>query len=208
MISYAITVKDELQELKTLVERLLQYKGDTDEIVIVQDITANNVDVKTYLETQSDVKKFDYAFENHFAKMKNFMISRCKQDWIFNIDADELPHESLLGNLPAILEMNTDVDAIWVPRINIVNGITPEHIAKWGWVVNEKGWINWPNDAQCRIYKNSRDIYWSNPVHEQLAGTGITKISKLPDVEELSLYHIKDIKRQEQQNSYYSQLQK
>lgn len=204
MISYAITVKNELKEIQELIERLHRYRQDDDEIVVVQDMKENDPDVSLYLNNESEIKVFGYEFNNNFSEMKNFLTSKCSQPWIFNIDADELPHETLLDNIRDILEQNEDIDAVWVPRVNIVNGITPEHIAKWGWIVNEKGWINWPHDAQCRIYKNSRDIYWDKPVHEQLTGDGIKKISKLPDIEELSLYHIKDIKRQEQQNSYYS----
>ena len=43
-------------------------------------------------------------------------------DYIFHIDADEIPNEVLLKQLPQILEIN-DTDLVWVPRINIVNGI-------------------------------------------------------------------------------------
>lgn len=203
MISYAITVKDELRELSALVDLLTKHIKDTDEIVVVQDITFNDSKISEYLKTHPHVKSYGFEFNNNFAILKNFMTSKCKNEWIFNIDADELPHEVLLINIHEILSNNPDVDAIWVPRINIVNGITDEHIKKWGWSINEKGWINWPYDAQCRIYKNSRDIYWHKPVHEQLAGS-LKKISKLPDEEELSLYHIKDIDRQEKQNNYYS----
>lgn len=205
MISFAITVKDELLELKKLINSILRYKGDEDEIIIVQDTTTNNVDVKTYLDSQSDVKVFNFEFKNDFSEMKNFMNSCCKNPWIFNIDADEIPHENLLSNIHIILTMNDTVDAMWVPRINIVNGITDEHIKKWGWDINENGWINWPNDPQCRIYKNKKEIYWHKPVHEQLTGK-IKVISKFPDVEELSLYHVKDIKRQEFQNDLYSKI--
>jgi len=205
MISYAITVKDEIEEIKKLVDALLQLKGEQDEIVIIRDSKNDNQDVKTYLANQSGIKVFDFFFEDDFSKLKNFMNRCCSNPWIFNIDADEMPHETLLQNIHEILEQNNEIDAIWVPRINIVNGITPEHITKWKWIVNERGWINWPHDAQCRIYKNTPDIYWHKPVHEQLTGS-IRNISKLPDLEELSLYHIKDIERQERQNEFYSKI--
>ena len=204
MISYAITIKDELKELEVLTAKLSQYKGENDEIIVIRDSTENNLDIKKYLDNQSEIKSYDFLFENDFSELKNFMNSCCSKEWIFNIDADELPHDNLLGSIHEILKMNQTIDAIWIPRINIVNGITYEHIQKWGWVVNEKGWINWPNDAQCRIYKNSPDIKWTKKVHEQLVG--YKTISKLPDVEELSLYHIKDIKKQENQNNYYSKI--
>jgi hypothetical protein len=62
-----------------------------------------------------------------------------------------------------------DVDMVRVPRVNTVEGLTEEHIKKWGWNVNEKGWVNWA-DWQMRIYKNAPHIKWVNKVHEVLEG--------------------------------------
>ena len=107
-----------------------------------------------------------------------------------------------MENIHAILEMN-DVDVILVPRVNIVKGLTKEHIQRWGWHVNEQGWVNWP-DPQWRIYKNVDYIKWENKVHEKL--TGYKTISNLPVDINFSLHHIKTIERQEQQNEYYSTL--
>jgi hypothetical protein len=90
---------------------------------------------------------------------------------------------------------------ILVPRINIVQGITPQHIQAWGWKQNEKGWIQWP-DHQWRIYKNSPDIKWKNKIHEIL--DGYKTYSGLPELEEYALYHPKTIEKQEKQNNYYS----
>ena len=95
------------------------------------------------------------------------------------------------------------IDVILVPRVNTVDGLTDEHIQKWGWNVNENGWVNWP-DMQYRIYKNSDNIKWVNKVHEVLEG--FQTLSHLPMAEELALYHPKDIGRQEKQNAYYDTL--
>ena len=46
-----------------------------------------------------------------------------------------------MRRLPQILEIN-DTDLVWVPRINIVNGITDFHLNLWKWRVTEQGWIN------------------------------------------------------------------
>ena len=81
-----------------------------------------------------------------------------------------------------------------------VAGLTDEHITKWGWNVNKDGWVNYP-DLQWRIWKNKPEIKWKNKVHEVLEG--FEYYTALPAVEQLSLYHPKDIKRQEQQNKYY-----
>ena len=61
--------------------------------------------------------------EKTFSALKNYTKEQCSGDYIFHIDADEIPNEVLLKQLPQILEIN-DTDLVWVPRINIVNGIT------------------------------------------------------------------------------------
>ena len=82
----------------------------------------------------------------------------------------------------------------------MVDGITQEHINKWGWNVNEKGWVNWP-DYQGRIWRNRQNIRWKNPVHEVLEG--YKEHTYLPAEEQFSFYHPKDIDRQEKQNKFY-----
>ena len=109
-------------------------------------------------------------------------------------------HEYLIKSLPYILEANPDTEAYWVPRVNTVAGITEEHIAKWGWRLDEKNRVNWP-DWQMRLYRNSDNIYWIKPVHEQLKG--YTKFANLPPEEKYALYHPKNIGRQERQNKFY-----
>jgi hypothetical protein len=98
-----------------------------------------------------------------------------------------------------LIEQNP-VDVIFVPRVNIVQDITQEHIDKWRWNVNDKGWVNWP-DYQLRIYKKTDDIEWGNKVHETL--TGYDTFSNFPAEEVWSLYHYKQIDKQEKQNEFY-----
>jgi hypothetical protein len=109
--------------------------------------------------------------------------------------------EYIVKNLNQILELNPKVDLIFVPRINTVNGITQEHIDKWGWRLNEKGWVNFP-DAQGRIYR--KGMTWYGKVHERIIGG--QKFSSLPNDEEYCIQHHKTIDRQEKQNKYYSGL--
>lgn len=206
-ISYAIPVCNEIKEIKRLLEFLIKAKRRQDEIVILVDEQNGTEEVKDYVEDFAH-QYLDFDFVNvyyhplnqDFAAHKNFLNGCCKGDYIFQIDADELPDESLLEYLPEILEINA-IDAIWIPRINIVNGITPDHIAKWGWNCNENGWINWPNDDQLRVYANKPEIKWERKVHERL--TGYKTISKFPDQKEFALWHVKDIARQERQNEFY-----
>jgi glycosyltransferase involved in cell wall biosynthesis len=203
-ISYAITVCNELKEIKRLVDFLLSNKRKEDEIVILFDQSKGTQEVITYLDTiKTEGCLVSNRFEGHFAKWKNLLTTHCTGDYIFQIDADELPHINLIQNLPSLLEANPTVDMLRVPRVNTVEGLTEKHIKKWGWNVNEKGWVNWA-DGQMRIYRNTPSIKWVNKVHEVLEG--YKTHGMLPLEEEWALYHPKTIEKQEKQNNYYNTL--
>jgi glycosyltransferase involved in cell wall biosynthesis len=207
-ISYAITVCNEFKEIQNLIHFLLRYKRLKDEIVVLVDMTKNEPtsELLGYLHklSSSDIITLsEQNFNNHFADWKNKLSSFCKGDYIFQIDADELPNENLIAVLPELLEENNEIDVFLVPRVNTVEGLTPEHIAKWGWRVNDEGWVNWP-DYQWRIWKNKPEIQWVNKVHERL--DGFKMYTAMPDVEYFALYHPKTIERQEKQNNYYETL--
>jgi len=202
-ISYAVTVCNEFVEIQRLLTFLIDRKEPQDEIVVFYDTNNGTSEVERYLTILgSGIRRIGYHFDGHFGHMKNALTEACLGDYIFQIDADEIPNEVLMDNIHPILESN-DVDVILVPRVNTVEGLTQEHIQKWGWNVNEMGWVNFP-DPQWRIYKNKESIRWENKVHEKLVG--YDTISNLPWTEELSLYHRKVIQRQERQNDYYNTL--
>ena len=203
-ISYAITVCNEIDELTRLLNFLQLHIRENDEIVIQYDTDTATKEVKEYLKIveklHTNHKVIDFPLNKDFASFKNNLKSNCSKDYIFQIDADEIPNESLIEYLPQVLDSNP-VDVIFVPRVNTVEGITDHHIFKWGWRVNEKGWVNFP-DYQLRIYKRTEEVEWRNKVHETI--TGYTTFSNFPAEEHWSLYHPKDIKRQEKQNDFYS----
>jgi len=205
-ISYAITVCNEYEEIQKLISTLLLNIREEDEIVVLFDKKSGTAEVWEYL---IELRKHEYikltpkTFKNHFADWKNYLTTLCVGDYIFQIDADEIPHEILLGYLPEMLENNPNNEVYLVPRVNTVEGLTDEHIKKWGWKVDDKGWVNYP-DYQWRIWKNKPDIKWVNKVHERLEG--FRTYATIPSTEQLSLYHPKGINRQEKQNAYYDTL--
>ena len=178
-ISYAITVYNELDEIIYLIEFLKKTKRPTDEIVVLFDDKGPN-QVWTYLKSQEQyIILHPSNFNNDFAEWKNKLNKLCTGDYIFQIDADEVPNELLIENLHIILEDNKS-DIILVPRINYVKGITQHHLKTWQWKQNEKGWVQWP-DHQWRIYKNTPEIKWKNKLHEIL--DGYTTYANLPEME-------------------------
>ena len=205
-ISYAITVCNEFVEIQKLVLFLLKHKRDKDEIVILYDYKNGDKGIEEFLRSHSVNSEFIWHkgdFNHHFADWKNHLTDLCTGDYIFQIDADEIPNKQLIYSLPEILKGNPNNEVYLVPRVNTVEGLTDEHIQKWRWNVNEKGWVNWP-DNQWRIWKKKDEIKWRNKVHEVLEG--YKTYAALPPMEELALYHPKTIDRQVKQNEYYNTL--
>ena len=205
-ISYAVTVCNEFLEIQRLIKFLLENKRIQDEIVVLYDGKNGDIEVESFLRANSINGEFAWhkaEFQGHFADWKNKLTSFCNGDYIFQIDADEIPCTPILEALPDILQGNPDVDVYLVPRVNTVEGMNQDHMQQWGWNVNAEGWVNWP-DYQWRIYRNDNTITWKNKVHEVLQG--FTKYAMLPMEENYSLYHPKTIERQIKQNAYYDTL--
>tara|TARA_B100001093_G_scaffold455996_1_gene466597 strand:- start:169 stop:795 length:627 start_codon:yes stop_codon:yes gene_type:complete len=206
-ISYAIPVHNEYKELKHLLNYLYNYKRPEDEIVIQCDKGNTTPEVYKVLDEYSKLnmsyKHVEFSLNSDFATFKNNLKDNCTGDYIFQIDADEYPEEYLMSTLPTIIKDNNKVDIFWVPRINLVEGLTTNHVKRWGWVMNNGNRVNFP-DYQCRILKNVKRIKWKNKVHEVL--TGYKTESKLPINDEFCLHHPKTIERQEAQNKFYNTL--
>ena len=98
-ISYAITVCNEIVEIQRLVSFLLEHKREEDEITILFDVRGGTDEVEEYLRANSVNCEFNWiknSFKGHFADWKNYLTTLCSGDYIFQIDADEIPNESLI----------------------------------------------------------------------------------------------------------------
>ena len=203
-ISYAIPVCNEYKEIEYLLQYLIKNVREGDEIIVQCDEGNTTLEVYKVLNKCADrVKVIEYPLNNDFAAFKNNLKDNCEGDYIFQLDADEYPEEYLMKHVDWFIDNNSEVDIFWVPRINKVEGLTQAHIDKWGWNVDPKGRVNFP-DYQCRILKNVKRIKWKNKVHEIL--TGHQTESHLPANDDFCIHHLKDIKRQEKQNELYSTL--
>lgn len=212
LVSFAITTHNEGQYIKTLLDQLIPHcKSTGDEIVILDDYS-DDEETKQIIFGALGQAAMEYSglqvrmafrhLNGDFAGQKNHLNELCKGKYIFQIDADETLAPELLHNLHDILNSN-DIDLYYVPRINIVNGLTQEDITRWGWRVNEKGHVMRP-DYQSRLYRNTPDILWQGKVHERIIG--FKSYSALPDEDEYCIIHIKEVERQRKQNDFYSTL--
>lgn len=205
-ISYGITVNNEADEISKLLNTLLPLIDKSDEVIVLQDITNKTQDVTDILDQYSNkIIRLEARLDGDFATFKNNLITAATKDYLFQIDADEIPKESLIRGIKSYLSEKWKDDVVMVPRINIVNGVTEEHINKWDWEVNADGYINFP-DYQYRIFKLNKGIIWENKVHERLRN--YKAIVSLPSTDySMCLLHIKEIEKQEEQNSFYSTIQ-
>jgi hypothetical protein len=159
-LSYGITVCNELEEVKRLVNFLLSNKREEDEICVLLDkpkCPPPLLDQLYRFSSANWIKLKESSFQGHFADWKNELTRMCSGDYIFAIDADEIPHKALIDNLPAILESNPDNEVYLVPRVNTVEGITKRHTNQWGWRLSK---IESPNlieekemDTESEEYK-------------------------------------------------------
>ena len=121
-ISYGLTAWIEHEELDNLLNYLKSRIDDEDEIVIVYDQNRATPEVINVMESfkRDNYYSYPFNFQQNWLENKNYLGSKCTGDYIFQIDADELPSEFLLQNIKQIIEMNP-IYVFVVPRINIVN---------------------------------------------------------------------------------------
>ncbi|MBB4807646.1 hypothetical protein HNP38_002952 [Chryseobacterium defluvii] len=203
-ISYGITVNDEVNELKHLLDTLIPMIDEEDEIIVLQDVTRKNKEVADLIETYgTKIIKIEAQLNGDFASFKNNLIRQAKCKYLFQIDADEYPAADLIKKLKPYLKKEKSVECFFVPRINIVEGITEEYIKKMNWNINREGYINFP-DYQPRLIKNNKKIFWKNKVHETFYG--FKNFTEMPKDYERCLIHKKNFEKQKKQNDFYETL--
>lgn len=198
-LSYAIGVCTEAKELWDLLTFLWEVKRPSDEVVVIKDSGKVTPQVQSVLDEFPDVIQAERKFDGDFAEHKNFFSKVCKGEYIFNIDADEIPQEFLIKAVEKITSQENPPDFLAIPRINICPGYTQEFIKKHNFLCNDMGWINWP-DYQGRVYH--RDLKWVGKVHEKIEG--YKKPQTIEADPKFSLWHIKSTSKQNKQNELYN----
>ena len=198
-ISYAICVCDEHRELDSLLSFLVEVIDKDDEINILVDSGKVTPKVKSVLHQFNDrIVVNERTFCGNFSTHRNYHITKCTGDYIFVLDADEIPQENLIKNIKTF-----DSDILYIPRINIIPGYTEDWCKRVNFRVNDVGWINWP-DYQGRFFRNDGNIKWNLGLHERL--TGSDKIAQLQADPMIAIWHIKTFQKQNAQDKFYKNL--
>ena len=205
MITYGITVADEFFEFKRLVDNIQAYIHEDEEIVILADANKVTNEIVTYADL-CKLKVNYFNFQNNFSDFKNELFNISSKDYLFQIDADEQIPPSLIYLLRSVAQ-NKEIDLLWVPRINLIRGMSDEDIQNFNWMINSLGWEGFP-DYQARFVKIKSEIRWSGEVHELLRGAKNSKMIQQEPVDMYSILHVKNIEKQKKQNSLYKQIEK
>lgn len=204
-ISYGITVCNEAEELRRLLDLILREKGKRDEVIVLQDVTIEDQAVNDIISSYGDKIVLRKALLNKdFSSFKNSLIEVATGDYLFQLDADEIPQHTLLHKIKGLLRKKYKYDCFLIPRINRVNGITDNHLEKWKWMMDTEDRINFP-DYQTRLFKLNGKIKWMNAVHEELVGFERKYHLSIKD-DTFCLLHIKSIDKQIIQNDFYKEL--
>jgi glycosyltransferase involved in cell wall biosynthesis len=187
-VSFSILTHNETDSLRKLIEQLSSIKTIWDEIIIVDDYSDNPETIKilSWASDEKGAKVFRNKLNNDFAQQKNFANSKCSNEYIFNIDADELLDDTLAKTFKEILKLNRDVEMYRLPRINKVSGITSQHIGKWGWQISkldseiEEKSISRASD-EYRLYKSYNLIIFEDDKSDKIRF--FTPIINFPDLQ-------------------------
>jgi len=134
LISYLVTCKNTGLSLQFLLERLYKYNQNC-ECIILDDYSddSNTLQVLNNISNNNFFKIYKHKLDRNYSEHKNYGKTFCQGEYIFQIDDDEMPAETLLESLIELIDLNKDVELFWIPRINDFKGVTDIEAKKWGW---------------------------------------------------------------------------
>ncbi len=124
------------------------------EIVVIDDYSTDNT-VKIAREFNAKVYKRKL---DGFATQKNFGIEKCKNNWVFVLDADERLERELIKEIVK-LKPPSSVSVYKIPRMNYI----------------KNKWVKYGGlypDYQARLFRKNKCHYGQQEVHETLEING------------------------------------
>ena len=170
-ISYTVVVQDELNAVKRLHHTIQVCKRPEDESIAVHLYREErelddpiHVEIKEYLMDNFDTY-CNYKNENIISHLKNYVLDLATKDYAFLLDANEFVTAQTLALWNNVIKNEPEYDIFWTPRVNIDDTISQkEKEERYGLRLNERGWINWP-DNQPRIIRKNAGLIWEQ--HER-----------------------------------------
>ena len=150
-ISACVIVKNEEKNISQWLNNMRQV---VDEMIVVD--TGSTDNTLNILEN-AGITPYHFTWCNDFAAAKNYAIQQATGDWIVFLDADEYFDASSVQRFRTEMtryHANKKIGAVMCQLVNID-------------IDNRDKIID--TAIQVRIFRNSKDIYYKNPVHEQLS---------------------------------------
>lgn len=150
-LSGCLIVKNEEKHLHRC---LTSIRSICDEIIVVD---TGSTDRTVEIAHSFGAKVFYFPWKKDFAAARNFAIEKASGDWIIQIDADE---ELFLEDQFKVRELihQGQCDAAFVAINNRNSTVFGENLPTVHYLI--------------RIYRNRKDIYYVNPIHEILKVPG------------------------------------
>jgi len=144
-LSYLVTCHNETDSLEKLLNTLISNRKKQHEIVLLDDYSDNQKTLEIIQKYKKNINFYQHKLNKNYGAHKNYGIELCKGEWIFQLDADEIPTDGLIENIDLIIESNNNNEVLWLPRLNYFHGVTQQDINMWGWqcstfkdLINEK----------------------------------------------------------------------
>lgn len=138
-----------LNEEKNIGKCLESLKGLNAQIVIVDSGSKDNT---LQIAKNYAAEIFTRPFDD-FASQKNYALSKCKNEWVFSVDPDEIISEGLIKEIHEALQAKK-YDGYLIGRRNFILG-------------KEIKYSRWSPDQHIWLWKKDSG-FWQGKVHEEV----------------------------------------
>ncbi len=165
-LSVILIVKNESAVLSQCLESVADI---ADEIVVCD---TGSTDDTAAIARRHGARVHTISWENDFAKARNASIALATGDWLLHMDADEVLDPVDAPTLRAIVDGNTDADAVEVILANYCNDPRA-----WRWVAvppgspMARGYAGYLPVGLLRLFRNHRGIEYREAVHENITAS-------------------------------------
>jgi len=130
-----------------------------DEIVIVDGGSTDNTVkiIKKLMKSSKRIKLYEHKMGNSFADQRNFAKSKCKGEWILQVDADEKYNDMLLEVLQELI-VRDEIIGFTFPTYHLFR--------------DEFHHTNEDADPHIRLFQNVPEVQYEGDVHEHLTLRG------------------------------------
>lgn len=158
-ISILLLTKNEQENLKQWGGWIHKLTNINEIVVIDDESTDNTINILKSLATKKlSINIFKRKLENDFAKQRNFGLTKCKNNWVFSIDADETL---------------TDTAIEYINKLDVAKGQNyafKRNIIYLGHTISHGQCID---DSPIKLF-NKNEGKFVNPVHEIWESESIT----------------------------------